>query len=285
MDIGVGLPNAVLGAQGPELVEFARRAEDAGFASVGTIDRLVYPNYEPLSALAACAAVTERIRLTTSILLAPLRGDTPLFAKQAVTVDNISGGRLVLGVAPGGREDDYEVAGFDFKERGRRFDRQLEELKNLWGGEQRNGKAVVPEPVREGGPTLILGGQADVSFRRAARYGDGWIQGGAGPDAFKETLPQLLEAWSEAGRDGEPRKMALAYYALGDGVGEGREALKDYYAWLGDYAQNIADAAATDADTVKQYVSAYEEAGADELILFAAAPHADQVGLLKEALG
>jgi dihydrodipicolinate synthase/N-acetylneuraminate lyase len=79
--------------------------------------------------------------------------------------------------------------------------------------------------------------------------------------------------------------MALAYYALGDGVDEGREALKHYYAWLGDLAQMIADNAATSADEVKQYVSAFEEAGADELLLFAAAPHAEQVDLLKEALG
>jgi alkanesulfonate monooxygenase SsuD/methylene tetrahydromethanopterin reductase-like flavin-dependent oxidoreductase (luciferase family) len=144
---------------------------------------------------------------------------------------------------------------------------------------------VVPKPVRDGGPELIIGGQVPASFRRVARYGAGWMQGGAGPDAFKETLPRVLEAWSDAGRDGEPRKMALGYYALGDGVEEGQQALKHYYAWLGDYAQAIADNAATDADQVKQFVSAFEDAGADELILFAAAPHPEQVDLLKEALG
>ena len=109
MEIGIGLPNAVAGTEGRALVEWARRAEDAGFSSLGTIDRVVYPNYESLIALAAAAAVTERIRLLTSVLLAPLR-PTPLLAKQAMSVDNISGGRLELALAVGGREDAFCAA-------------------------------------------------------------------------------------------------------------------------------------------------------------------------------
>src|SRR3954447_26165195 len=106
MEIGIGLPNAVAGTDGRALVEWARRAEDAGFSSLGTIDRIAYPNYESLIALAAAAAVTERIGLVTSILLAPLRS-AALLAKQAASIDNISGGRLTLGLAVGGRADDY----------------------------------------------------------------------------------------------------------------------------------------------------------------------------------
>jgi hypothetical protein len=87
----------------------ARVAEAAGFGSLGTLDRLVYGNCEALVTLAAAAAVTERVRLVTDILIAPLR-QTALLAKQAATVDRLSGGRLVLGLAVGGREDDYEDA-------------------------------------------------------------------------------------------------------------------------------------------------------------------------------
>ena len=127
MEIGIGLPNAVRGVLGPALIDFAREAEQAGFSSLGTIDRIVYDNYESLIALAAAAAVTERICLLTSILIAPLRSNTALLAKQAASVDGLSGGRLVLGIAPGGREDDYEVSGIDFHARGKFFDRQLDE--------------------------------------------------------------------------------------------------------------------------------------------------------------
>src|SRR5512132_864426 len=114
MDIGIGLPNAVPRVDRAGIVEWARRAEQAGFSSLGTIDRIVYPNYESLIALAAAAAVTERIRLATDILIAPLRSNTALLAKQAATIDQLSRGRLVLGLAPGGRQDDYEVSGLDF---------------------------------------------------------------------------------------------------------------------------------------------------------------------------
>src|ERR687886_1213471 len=126
MDIGIGLPNAVAGVDRAGIVDWARRAEAAGFSSLGTIDRLVYGNYESLIALAAAAAVTERIRLATDILIAPLRRNTALLAKQAATIDALSGGRLVLGLAVGGREDDFEISGLDFSGRGRAFDRQLE---------------------------------------------------------------------------------------------------------------------------------------------------------------
>jgi alkanesulfonate monooxygenase SsuD/methylene tetrahydromethanopterin reductase-like flavin-dependent oxidoreductase (luciferase family) len=121
MDIGIGLPSTIPGVdRGPHL-EWARRAEQRGFSTLGTIDRLVYANLEPLVALASAAAVTERIGLTTSILLGPYR-NTAVLAKEAASVDVLSGGRLTLGIAPGGRPDDYEAAGADFTTRGRRFD-------------------------------------------------------------------------------------------------------------------------------------------------------------------
>src|SRR2546423_8787825 len=155
MEIGIGLPNATHGVRGPELTAWAREAEQAGFSSLGTVDRVAYENYEPLVSLAAAAAVTERIRLATTILLAPLRTNAALFAKQAASVDGLSGGRLVLGLAVGGREDDYTVSGIDFHARGQAFDRQLDELRDFWDGDD-----VGPDPAEPGGPTVILGGRA-----------------------------------------------------------------------------------------------------------------------------
>ena len=245
MEIGIGLPNAVAGTDGRALVEWARRAEDAGFSSLGTIDRIVYPNYESMVALGAAAAVTERIRLLTSVLLAPLR-PTALLAKQAVSLDNISGGRLVMVLAPGGRDDDYAVAGVPFEERGKLFDAQLDELRRLWAEEERgNGNPVVPKPAREGGPALLFGGEAAAAYRRVAQHGAGWMQGGGGPDGFAQSLPKLERAWSEAGREGAPRKMALAYFSLGpDAEEDAQRGLGHYYEWLGPYRDMVVSSAA-----------------------------------------
>jgi alkanesulfonate monooxygenase SsuD/methylene tetrahydromethanopterin reductase-like flavin-dependent oxidoreductase (luciferase family) len=276
MDVGIGLPNAVRGVDRRGTVEWARRAEAAGFSSLGTIDRLVFPSYESLISLAAAAAVTERIRLVTDILIAPLRANTALFAKQSATLNHLSEGRLELGLAVGGREDDFEVGGTDFSQRGRAFDRQLEELDSLWGTDR-----VAPASR----PGLLIGGTSAAAFRRAARYADGWTQGGGTPEAFAEGKAKLLDAWADAGRDGEPRTMALFYYALGDRAEEhARDDLLDYYGFLGDYAQQVVDSAAKDETTLKQYLSAFEAAGVDELMCFPTAIDPEQVDLLAAAV-
>ena len=131
MKVGIGLPNAVRGVDRAGIVDWAQRAEAAGFSSLGTIDRIAYPNYESLIALAAAAAVTERIQLVTDILISPLRSNAALLAKQAATIDHLSGGRLVLGLAPGGREDDYAASGVDFHGRGKILDEQLPAMKAI----------------------------------------------------------------------------------------------------------------------------------------------------------
>src|SRR3954468_9205754 len=162
MDIGIGLPATIPGVGRDAVLEGARRAEARGFSSLGTIDRLVYDNLAPLIALAAVAGVTERIRLATTIMIAPYRANGALVAKQAASLDRLSNGRLTLGVAVGGREDDFEVSGVDFHERGARFDEMLEQWRRIWAGEE----GVGPVPA-SGRPRLVIGGSADAAFRRA----------------------------------------------------------------------------------------------------------------------
>src|SRR6266540_4355493 len=119
MEIGVGLPNTVPGATGPEVMEWARRADAGPFASVGVLDRVAYRSLDPFPSLAAAATVTSRIRLATMIVVGPIRS-TALLAKQAASVDQVSGGRLVLGLGLGARREDYEASGADFAGRAAR---------------------------------------------------------------------------------------------------------------------------------------------------------------------
>lgn len=280
MDVGIGLPNAVPGATGAQLIEWARRADARGFSTLGTIDRVVYGNYEPLVALAAAAAVTERIGLSTSVLLGPLRENAAAVAKQTLSIHALSGGRMTLGIGLGGRDDDYEIAEVPMDERGAAIDGMLSKIREVWDHELVG--PDVPHP-----PTLLVGGGVDASFERAAKYGDGWIAGGAPPDAFAEMAGKVKAEWSAAGREGEPRLAGLAYFSLGDDADANANAyLKDYYAWLGeDTADFIANSAAKDAETVQTYLGAFEEAGCDELIIFPSSSDPEQVDLLADAAG
>jgi len=288
MDVGIGLPNAVPGTTGAQLTDWARAAESAGFSSLGTIDRIAYPNLEPMVSLAAAAAVTERIKIATTILIAPTRVNAALLAKQAASVQKLSSGRMVLGIAVGGREDDFTASDADFDSRGEKFDAMLDQIKDVWAGSGESSGAeaddgVGPDVAAEP-PQLILGGSIDAAFRRAARYGDGWIMGGGTPEMLSDGREKLLAAWSEAGRQGQPRVMALAYFSLGeDAEAAANSYLKDYYAWLGEYADGIAASAAKDADTVKAYQQGFAEAGCDELIWFPSSSDPTQVELLAEA--
>jgi alkanesulfonate monooxygenase SsuD/methylene tetrahydromethanopterin reductase-like flavin-dependent oxidoreductase (luciferase family) len=279
MDVGIGLPNTLPGTTGGQITAWARRAEERGFSTLGTIDRIVYPNYEPLIALAGAAAVTERIGLATTVLLGPLRASPAILAKQALSLNTLADGRFTLGIAIGAREDDYEVTGADMRRRGATLDHMLERMTEIWSGEEVG-------PRTAGAPRLIVGGSVEAAYKRAARFGDGWIATGSTPEQFAEMAEQARAAWSEAGRPGQPHIMGLGYYSLGERAEENaREYLLDYYAWLGEIAEAIATGAAKDPETVRQYLSAFEERGCDEFVFFPSSPEVEQVDLLADACG
>jgi alkanesulfonate monooxygenase SsuD/methylene tetrahydromethanopterin reductase-like flavin-dependent oxidoreductase (luciferase family) len=287
MKLGIGLPNAVPGTTGDQLTDWARAAEDAGFAILGTIDRIVYPNYEPLTALAAAAAVTDRIRLATDVMLGPLRQNPALVAKQMLSLDALGGGdRGVLGIGVGAREDDYQVSDLSMSGRGAWLDSALEKILTIWNGDGDLESKVGPRPEGDR-PTLLIGGYVQGSFERAARFGDGWTQGGSGPDQFEEDVARLDDAWKRHGRDGKPYKMALHYFSLGPDAEKNAQAyIHDYYAWLGEETSAmIAAHAVKDADSVKAIISSFESKGCDELILFPSSSDPEQVSLLAQAAG
>lgn len=287
MDIGIGLPSTIPGTSGRQIVEWAMAAEQHGFPSLGVIDRLVYGNTEPLVTLGAAAAVTERIRLVTSILLVPFRANAALVAKQAATVDHLSGGRLVLGMAVGGYADDYEASHVPFAGRGRRFDEMLEEMSRIWAGDPRG----VAGPIGPGpGPDrsrITFGGMSGPAYARVARWGSGWIAGSRGVETFRQGAEAVRQAWAEHGREGKPRLMALPYFCLGPQARQEADAfLTDHYAVEGvETAARVAAGALTDVSAVRDAIAAYEDAGCDELLLFPCSPDPLQVRLLAEAVG
>src|SRR5260370_34650966 len=182
MEMGIGLPTQIPDVAGKLLVDWAVQAEEAGFSSLGTVGRLVYPNYDDLIALAAAAAVPNRIRLSTSVLLAPLHANAALLAKRAASLDRLSGGRLVLGLGTGGRDEDFTASGLPTAGRGRRLAEQIEEIKRIWSGEERGlAGPIGPPPVREGGPELLVGAVSQAGFPPGAAVGRGLVPGGGTP--------------------------------------------------------------------------------------------------------
>ena len=225
MEIGIGLPSTLASATGADILTWAREADTAGFSTLGTIDRVVYGNHETIPTLAAAAAVTSRIRLTSAILIAPFRGNGTLLAKELATIDSFADGRLTVGIAVGGRDDDYTATGTDFHRRGAIFDDQLAEMRAVWSGASRGtAGAVGPVPAGDG-PPLLIGGGGGHTNRRVVEYGAGWISGGGGPDAFAQGAAPIRQAWSDGGRSGAPRLVALGYYALGPDATGARRGL------------------------------------------------------------
>jgi alkanesulfonate monooxygenase SsuD/methylene tetrahydromethanopterin reductase-like flavin-dependent oxidoreductase (luciferase family) len=285
MQVGIGLPNAVRGASGPLFARWARRSEERGFEALSTIDRVAYPSYDTLATMALAAGATERIRLVTGILLAPLY-TPPLLAKASASVANMSGGRLTLGIGVGGRPDDFEVAQRSIHTRGRDLDATLEELHRAWAGEPAWGSpAPVCPPVEGGRVPILMGGTSDAALRRMVRWSEGWIAGGGGPAMAEPFIQKVREAWKQGGREGEPRTGALAYFALGDeAVEAGAGNLRDYYGFLGDYAEMVVDGMLTSPAAIRDSIKAFADVGVTELFLDPAAASLEQVDRLADAI-
>ena len=234
MDIGIGLPVTVPGTAPDDLLLWGRSAEQAGFDTLATLDRIAYPNYDPLIALAAVAAVTSRIRLATTVLLGPARGDGAVLVKQILSLHSLAANRLVLGLAVGARPQDYEAAGQPFHQRGRHLDGLVTRLRDAFDVPDGGGRAVVGPPTHDGGPPLLLGGHSDEAIARAARVADGWISGGSSGQPFRVRAERVRKAWAAAGRIDEPRLVALMYYGLGPHARESIDStLGAFYAGTG----------------------------------------------------
>jgi alkanesulfonate monooxygenase SsuD/methylene tetrahydromethanopterin reductase-like flavin-dependent oxidoreductase (luciferase family) len=287
MEIGIGLPATIPGATGEQIIEWARAAEAHGFSSLGVIDRLVYGNLEPLVTLGAAAAATKRITLMTSILVAPMRANAALLAKQAASLNRLSGGRLRLGMAVGGYADDYEASGVPFAGRGRRFDEMLDEMTRIWAGEPRGFAGPIGPTPGLDRSQLVFGGLSRPTYRRVASMGGGWIAGSRGVEPFRQGAADVRRVWTEHGRDGDPWLMSLPYFCLGPrAAAEAAAFLTDHYAVEGgDTATAVASSALTTTEAIRAAIAEYEAAGCDELILYPCSADPRQVSLLADAVG
>ncbi|MFJ8041398.1 TIGR03619 family F420-dependent LLM class oxidoreductase [Kitasatospora sp. NPDC096147] len=187
MKIGVNVPNFGPGTDPGLLRDWARTVEELGFDLLMVSDHVAItpdvaerypaPFYEPFTTLSWLAGLTGRVRLGTTVLIAPYRHPL-LTARMAANLDELSGGRLVLGVGVGWAREEFAALGVPFERRGRLTDELLRDLRTAWADTAAYGERRIP---------VWIGGNSDAGIRRAVRYGDAW-------HPMRLTLPWLRDA-------------------------------------------------------------------------------------------
>jgi probable F420-dependent oxidoreductase len=236
MDIGFGAPIAGVWATPRNLTEFARRAERLGYRSLWTFQRLLVPQgsdmapvyrsvLDPMVSLGYAAAVTSSIRLGVAVVNHPFMSPL-LLAKQAATVDVLSGGRLDLGIGIGWLPEEFTGSGASMAGRGARTQEYLAALRSLWGhGDGFHGSSYEipagrqdPPPVQRPGPPILLGGMSRPAMNRAGRLADGWVTASSADlSRIAEAAKIVQETAAAAGR-GPLRIVCRAVVRAGEAV-------------------------------------------------------------------
>lgn len=292
--IGICFVNPAPLVQPAYVTAMAKKCEEMGLHSFWVIDRIAYDNLEPLTVVAASAAITERIRLGTSVLLAGLRHPT-LLAKTVATLDFLSRGRVTLGIGFGSRESDFTALGVPFKNRGARAEEAVKLLKRLWSEDhvsfqgkffQVENLTLGPKPIQSPIP-IWMGGGAEAVLKRVARLADGYI---CGSSAIQE-LPSLWEKISRfasaAGRNPrEIEKAALTFMAIDENKAKAVEACAAYLnRYYGQVRMDIEKHLIVgDPEACAERIAAHFQKGLDTLIIGTVTADLQQLDLFGEKI-
>ncbi len=274
MLISMTLPQMVVGYDRSTTIDWCREIDGGPFHSLACGERVTWRNQEMMVLLSAAAALTERVKIYPTVVVSPMHG-TGLLAKQLATLDVLSGGRLVVGLGVGGREQDYRAAEAPFRRRYARLDEQVVELRRLWRGEPAfpDTDPIGPAPAQAGGPRLLAGSQGPKGLARAASWADGICgQLMAQPvDTIAAEVDKYRAAWSEAGRNDAPYVTTGFWYSLDPD--QPVEVLRRYAREYADvFGPDVADWMAglqevAGPDALREAVATCRAAGVDELVL------------------
>jgi len=277
MKIGLSLPTMLGSGDGSginrsSLLAWCRRIEDDGYDTLGIGERISYRNLEMFSVLSAAAAVTERVRLASTIVVLPMHSEVWV-AKQTATLDVLSGGRVTLGVGVGGRREDYDALGRSFDHRFQRLDDQVERIRSVWAGDPPGAglEPVGPTPIQEHLP-ILSGSMGPKSLARSAVWADGIAGFEMDPalPSLERSARAMTDAWDAAGRSTSPHRMTSFWFSLGD---DAEERLRGYARhYLAIFGAELADALAASCtaagtDGVRRAIDACRDAGFDEIQL------------------
>lgn len=292
MDISMTLPTMLPHGRG-EVLDWCRAVDEGPWASLAVPERVTYPSHHWSVQLSAAAALTERVRLWTTIIVLPAHDEIDV-AKQLASVDQLSAGRLTVGVGVGGRDHDYLAIGGSTERKWQRLDDQVARMRSIWSGEPPFDGAdpVGPPPVQAGGPPLVSGSMGPKAMARAARWASGVDAAtttfGVTADVAASTFDAIRTAWRDAGRTDAPHISASLWYALGDGAeGRLRSYAYDYLRIIDDgFARAIAESIdCFTADALSDAVAILEALGCDELFLVPTTVDVSELDRTRDALG
>tara|TARA_B100000315_G_scaffold237952_1_gene255255 strand:- start:429 stop:1343 length:915 start_codon:yes stop_codon:yes gene_type:complete len=275
-----------------KILEMARIAEESGFTSLWVGDSILRARIESLMTLAAVASRTEKVMLGTATLLLPIRSPV-LVAQMIATLDHISGGRVILGVAPGGEDakPEFEACDVPFEKRGRRMDEAIKVLRMLWtkndvnfSGEFYNlsGVTLDPKPVQKSYPKIWVGGASKRTFQRVAELADGWIPFDIPPEEYEKHWRSIAVLAKAQGRSLSEIHPSVYLYTNLEPEARSFETGEDFY--LGGMHESTLSTHGrkqtyTAPEEVLEKVDRYAEIGVTTIILRFAAR--DPMGQLK----
>jgi alkanesulfonate monooxygenase SsuD/methylene tetrahydromethanopterin reductase-like flavin-dependent oxidoreductase (luciferase family) len=275
-----------------EVLAWCRACDEGPWAGLAVPERITYTSHDSTVQLAAAAALTERIRLWTTIVILPAH-DAVAVAKQMASVDVLSRGRLTVGIGVGGREHDYRAVSAPFDHRWQRMDEQVAVMRRIWAGEPpfEGADPVGPPPVQPGGPPLVAGSMGPKSIARAARWAAG-VDGAFTLDgdlaAFTTAFELVRSAWKGAGRTDAPHCSTSIWYALGPGA---EDRLRSYaYDYMRLFGEDVGKWAAENVtcftpEALRAAIDNAREAGADEFFLVPTTVDPAELERTRDALG
>ena len=292
MQISMTLPT-MLPHNREDVLAWCRVVDEGPFASLAVPERITYPSHSWIVQLSAAAALTERVRLWTTIVILPAH-DAVETAKHLASVDRLSGGRLTVGVGVGGREHDYRAIGGDLSRRWARMDEQVDAMRAIWAGKPPFDGAdpVGPPPVQADGPPLVAGVLGPKALARAARWAVGVDDStsvfGVDAVAVRGAYDRIRAAWADAGRTEPPHISASLWYALGN---DADDRLSAYcYDYMRVFGEDLArDLAATTSchspEALREAVQVLDELQCDELFLVPTTTDITELDRTRDALG
>lgn len=292
MDIAMTLPTMLVHDRA-QTIDWCRRIDDGPWSSLAVPERVTYTSHSWVVELSAAAALTDRVRLWTTIIVLPAH-DAVDVAKQLSSVDVLSDGRLTVGIGVGGREHDYRAIDGTFERRWSRMDEQVATMRRIWSGEPpfEGADPVGPPPVQAGGPPLVSGAMGPKAIARAARWAIGVDDGstvfGIDPEATRAAFDRVRDAWRAAGRTDAPHISASLWYALGDGALDRLQGYGyDYMRIFGDDLAKAMGSALTTStpEALRAAVSTLQDLGCDELFLVPTTTDPSELDRTRDALG